>query len=270
MLGGLCALPPSPPPAPLVEVARRDELTTDGTAIAVGQAVAHIVDRAVLAAFAESVGTTGAPPIACSDRDAMDLLSVGKAELGFTSGILAARDQRAGVRAERIGVELFALTVAPGMPVQSLTRHQVRQVLTGAVTHWHQLGFEGGAIVPIVPSDRGEADRAARALIAGDSFASTCLRVASERHVVDQLLREPGAIGVVRVTSAPREGEQRLVAIDWQPPTLAAFDAGSYPFGMVVQLVTVGPAVGTARRFAEFASSAAGHEVLGRRLSLPQ
>lgn len=269
-LGAMPTPMPAQAPMPMAEsIDRSEESSKVGVAIA--NTAAHVADRPLLAAFNEGAANELAlEPIACSDRDAIALLTVGKAEFAVIRSGLGTRDLQAGLRAVRLGVELFALTVTPNSPVRSLTHHQVRQVFTGQVTHWQQLGYDGGAIVPVVPSDRNEADRAAQALIAGDSFASTCVRVSSERHVVDQLLREPGAIGVVRITGQPREGEQRLLAIDWQLPTLAAFDAGSYPFGTPVHLVTMGPAVGIARRFLEFSQAAGGRELLARALSLPE
>ena len=109
---------------------------------------------------------------------------------------------------------------------------------------WPQLGLDGGAIVAVVPSSRALAERAARTLIPGDSFASVCLAVASERHVADQLLREPGAIGIVNVTGQARSDGLRLLPIDWSAPSLDGFQYQTYPYGIPVTLVTSGQGEG--------------------------
>jgi hypothetical protein len=265
-------LPLAPPPAPMAESARVDQRGAPSgvAAVVLGQNAKSVVDRALFAGFTTACGgEVLTEPVVCSDRDAVELMLVGRADFAVIGGQLTQRDVQAGLRQVQLGVELFALAVPVSSPLRSLSHQQVRQIFTGAVTHWQQLGVHGGAIVAVVPSDHALADRAARALIPGDQFGSTCLGVASDRHVRDQLLREPGAIGIVRVHDAPVDGEQKLLQIDWSPPTLAAFGYGTYPFGVPCHLVTSGQPTGIARRFQEFVGSDAGRAHLGRWLLLP-
>lgn len=257
----------APQPAPLGESAPRQfvpELRQ--AAIVVGTHAAHVVDDALMAAFLGQVEGITARPANCPDRDVVDLLMVGKADFGVIGGPLSQREQQAGLRQSRVGVELFALSIAPDSPIKSLTRQQVRAIFTGEVTSWQQLGYDGGAIVAVIPSDRAMAERAARALIPGDSFASTCLGVPTERHVVDQFLREPGAIGIVRLTATPHEAGQKLLQIDWCQPSLEAFGWGTYPYGIAVHVVTQGQPAGVAERFVQFARGDEGRALLGRTL----
>jgi len=257
----------APQPAPLGEIELRQAVPElREAAIVVGTHAAHVVDDQLMAAFLGQVEGITARPANCPDRDVVDLLMVGKADFGVIGGPLSQREQQAGLRQSRIGVELFALSIAPNSPVKSLTRQQVRQIFTGEVTSWQQLGYDGGAIVAVIPSDRAMAERAARALIPGDSFASTCLGVPTERHVVDQFLREPGAIGVVRLTATPHEAGQKLLQIDWCQPSLETFGWGTYPYGLAVHVVTQGQPAGVAERFVQFARGDEGRALLGRTL----
>ena len=237
-------------------------------AVVVGLQATHGMDRSFFEAFGAYCGDVQGQPVPCTDRDAVEMLMVGRADFGVIGGQLSAREVQAGLRQTRLGVEMFALVMAPTAPVRSLSRQQLRQIFTGQVTHWSQLGLEGGAIVAVVPSERALAERAAKVLIPGDAFATTCVGVATERHVVDQLLREPGAVGIVRLASGPHEAGQKVVQIDWNAPTLEGFECGNYPFGIPMSLVTSGQPSGIAQRLLEFANGAEGKQLLGRTLMM--
>lgn len=253
------------PASPQVEVAARvAQPEPRGAAIVVGHGANHVFDAALQHAFASSGQSGAGKPVLASDRDAVELMQLGHADFAVISGNLSPRDERAGLRATRLGIELFALAVAPDSALRCLTSHQVRQIFTGQVQRWSQLGLEGGPIVAVVPSERSLAERAAKTLIPGDPFTSTCIGVASERHVADQLLREPGAIGIVSVTGQPRVDGLRLLQIDWVAPSADAFAYGTYPFGIPITVVTSGPPSGIAAEFLTFANSDAGRGLLAR------
>lgn len=259
------------PAAPIAEVLpRAAQPEPRRTAMLVGHGAAPAIDGAVVKAFAGTRDDFPGETIAGTDRDAVEWMSVGRGAFAVIGGQLAPGDLQAGLQPTRLGVELFALCVPPASTLRSLTHQQVRQILTGQVQTWAQLGVRGGDIAVVVPSEPGLAERAARALIPGDDFATGCRRVASERHVVDQLLQSPDAIGIVRVTEMPPEAGQKLLQIDWCPPTLEAFGYGTYPFGIPVTLVTTGAPRGIAQDFVAFTRSEPGRALLGRTLALQQ
>lgn len=254
-------------PVPMAETTAREELLErDQVVVALGRNASQSFDPVLEQAFAATRPDLHASFVACPDRDAVELMMIGRADFALLGGSLSAREQHAGLRQTRIGLELFALAVAPDFPARSLTHTQVRQVLSGAVTDWQQLGYDAGPIVTVIPADRALAERAARALILGDDFAAGAVRVASERHVADQILRNPGAIGVVRVTGRPLESSQKLLQIDWTPATPEAFGYGTYPYGVPVHMVTSGQPDDLAASFLRFAQSEDGRELLGRTL----
>lgn len=260
-------LPATAAPAPIGETSRREALVQrDQVIVALGKNASQCFNFALEQAFAATRPDLHASFVACPDRDAVEMMMVGRADFALLSGSLSAREQHAGLRQTRIGLELFALAVSPNFPVGSLSHTQVRQVLSGQVRDWQQLGYDAGPIVTVIPADRAIAERAARALILGDDFAPGAVRVASERHVADQILRNPGAIGVVRVTNRPLESGQKLLQIDWTPATPEAFGYGTYPYGVPVHMVTSGQPDDTASSFLQFAQSEDGRELLGRTL----
>lgn len=245
---------------------RQAQRDREAVIVAVGRNAAASADATVEQAFARTCADLAPSFVACPDRDAVELMMTGRVDLALLGGSLSAREQHAGLRQTRLGVELFALVVAPDFPADSLSRTQIRQLLAGEVADWQQLGYDRGPVVVVVPADPALAERAQRALILGDRFAAGAIRVGSDLHVADQLLQKRGAIGVVRITGAMAIG-QKLLQIDWTPPTVMAFDYGNYPYGVPLHLVTSGQPADAAMRFLEFARSDDGRELLGRTLA---
>ena len=235
--------------------------------IVIGNNARPSFDGNLQGAFEGTLKNETVTTVVTSDRDAVEHLMVGRAHYGLIGGSLSPREIRAGLRQTQIGIELFALSVSPLSSVRSLNPSQVRQIFTGQVTNWQQLGYNPRPIVPVVPSERMLAARAERTLIPGDSFASTCVRVNSERNVADQILANRGAIGIVRVTAEPRESGQKLIQIDWTPPTPAAFGYGTYSYGIPLQLITSGQPDEHAMDFVRFAESEKGRAMLARTLT---
>src|SRR5262245_6832883 len=259
----------TPPPGPAVETQiREDAPAIPTTTIALGIDAAHVVDSTVQRAVAQACQDLGAKYAPCSDRDAVEVLMVGRAEFGVIGGPLSPREVEAGLGQTKIGIELFALAVAQDLPARSLSRTQVRQVLTGEVTRWEQLGYEGGDITIFAPADRFVAQRAARALMPGENFAATCRRVDSQRELANNILVVGGSMGIVHVLDQPLDAGLRLLQIDWITATAETFECGTYPFGQAVHLVTSGQPTGASLKFLEYARSEAGRSLLQRSLLL--
>jgi hypothetical protein len=268
---GVAAVAPwSPPAAPLVEPAPRAgralQEEPPRPSLAIGRCANGALDAEARAALAAVARGAPEPPARGNDRDAVERLLQGQAQLALVTGKLSERDQRAGLQQTRLGVELFALAVAADVPVRSLTAAQVRKVLTGEVRSWRELGQPGGALAVLVPADAARAERAAKVLIPGDPFAASCVAVADAE--VAARLRDPGALAVVRVADAPRE-HVRLLAIDWSAPGGDTFAYGTYPFGLAVSLVTAGEPAGDALALLQLARSPHGRALLARTLVLP-
>lgn len=124
-------------PVPMAETSAREELLErDQVVVALGRNASQSFDPVVEQAFAATRPDLHASFVAVPDRDAVELMMVGRADFALLGGSLSAREQHAGLRQTRIGLELFALAVSPDFPARSLTHTQVRQVLSGEVVDW--------------------------------------------------------------------------------------------------------------------------------------
>lgn len=268
-------LPPAPPVAllataavPLGETGLREELAARRPLdVAMGHDAAEIVDPAVAATFAGASPDLHGSFHDCTDREAVNLVLAGRAQCALLRGKLTARDLHAGLRQTQVGLELFAIAVATDFPARSLSRTQIRLLLTGQVTEWKQLGIDAGPVVVVVPADRRLAERAARLLIPGEAFGDGAVRTADDDELA-QRLRGAGTLGVVRTTEHQPPG-RRLLPIDWTPPSAAAHASGNYPYAIPVHVVTPGQPMGRALQFLQFLQSPEGRDLLGRTLLLP-
>ncbi len=253
--------------APAGEVAvRSEEAPRRLLAVTLGLGVAEFLPADLEDAFEREQSAFDLTRATASGRDAIDLVQVGRADAAIVLGDLSARDVRAGLRQHELGHEVFALATGPQRTVHNLSQLQVRQLLTGQTGHWSCFGSDAGGVALVLPTG-AVAERAARALIPGDPFPDRgVVRTELDEQVFDQLLRTPGAVGVVRLAAARRAPEIRLLAIDTVLPTAEAFAASTYPYGQRLILVVAGPGNEATARLLQFLRGEHCRAALGQRL----
>ena len=267
--GHVYGAPLTAPSAPLAQQQRRvaARQVTPVFEVAVGSGASTAIHQDFVQAFAPADGALRCRGQSCSDREAIDRVKVGRADAALVSGSLCGRDLQAGLREVRLGVELFALFVAPSAGVESLNPSQIRRIFTGQVKDWRELGFAPGEITPVVPADRGARARAARVMIPGDRLWAGCTPVSSLEQLVEQWETLPGAVALMRVPRGGATPKVRGVQIDRVSPSLAAFGVGSYPYGVPLQLVSMGAPTGPVTELLAFSRSVAGRAKLSRLLT---
>jgi len=220
--------------------------------VAVGPAADAVLVARLGTAFARANGTD-LTVVPCAIDDCLRQVREGDVELALVSGASGACRAQGGPCLTLIGVELFGLLVPEDFPLRSLSAEQTRRLLTGAIADWRQLGGDPGPVTVVATPHAGLAVR----VLAGADLVAAAVRVAVVLRVADQLRRRPGAVGVVHVGGAPPVGT-RLLMIEWEPPMHAAFERGSYPFGIAVHMATNGEPAGFAAQLLAFARSTVG------------
>ncbi|MFN9945871.1 MAG: hypothetical protein ACK56S_03420 [Planctomycetota bacterium] len=239
----------APTPAPACESRPAAAASAATVDFAAGPPARPVGRHAELAAFALGCGAQPQPNPCASDHDAVQRVLAGTAEFAVVTSALHAGDAAAGVRAHPVGTELYALVVATQNTVPSLTRQQVRHLLTGDAVDWRDVGSGVGAMVVYVPREADVAARATSVLIPGDRFSRACIPIAAAE--LPQALAQPNAIAVVRLGRGPLPATLRAVPIEWNPPTVDAWRMGAYAYGLQFAVVTPGaPGSGAARLLA--------------------
>lgn len=253
-------------PAPMSET-RRPESRRTSLLLAVGRGLADFAGARAAAELARCEREMLLDWVAVGDRDAVELVQLGKADAALIAGSLSERDANAGLRQVVLGAEVFALVTAAGTSLTNLTRSQATDLLTGRVDHWSQVGLDAGPVSLVLPADAGQLERTQRGMLPGAKFTARCVRASTDEQVFDHVLRTPGAIGLVRLAAIDRAPEVQTLAIDGVAPSLAGFRAGLYPFGLAIGVVTSGRPGGNVARLTTFLAAPAQRQYLGDRLS---
>lgn len=151
--------------------------------------------------------------------------------------------------------DALALIVHPAVPVDGLTRAQLREVLRGRVGDWSD-----GTPVQVVSREEGAGTYALlKAAVLGPwDFTLTARVVADDGSVVDGVARTPGAIGYVplhRATAAVR-----VLTLEGQPPA----PVPEYPLFYACRWAARDEPVGELRDWMQWTLSPEGQSVLGR------
>jgi phosphate transport system substrate-binding protein len=174
------------------------------------------------------------------------------ARLGSGSLDMAASDYETtadDLFAHRIAVVGFAFAVNPAAGVASLTREQLRGVLSGAVVNYRAVG---GNDVPVVVIERPESS-GIRALVAarimrGAPFARGTTVEDGTTGVVSDIRDAEGGIGY-STFGGVRDAGLTALAIDGIAPTDENVTNASYPLWAYEYIVTNGPATVDESRF---------------------
>jgi len=135
-------------------------------------------------------------------------------------------------------------------PVKSLTHEQLRDIHTGRITNWRELGGANMSI-RVVTSHPGSATRAAfrKQVMRGAEYVTDAISVRSTAREIDVVSRDEGAIGAVSTGFLKfHPGQTRIVK---------TADI-TRPLG----LITNGPPTGQARQLIEFYLSEQGQATI--------
>jgi phosphate transport system substrate-binding protein len=180
-----------------------------------------------------------------------------------------------------IAVILFAVVVNRGVGVYNLTVNQLREIYSGAITNWHQVG---GPDLPIRIVSRTAGSGTRRAFddnvlgvdepgfssyncISKDAVPSAAVircEVGDTSTLLQRVSQIQGAIGYAQTSDAAAYPAVASVTINGWDPDISAVQRGDYPFWTVEYLYTYGiPTPGSlAASFLSFMDSDAAKDTL--------
>lgn len=147
-----------------------------------------------------------------------------------------------------IGSEAFVFFVHPDNPLDGLSLEQIRDIYSGRITRWRELGAKGlGKIRAYQRSVGTDSQAAMKRMVMGDRSMTAPIKEktrgangeAAERTSDYKNLR--GAIGYsfrFACTGQPRDFDVKLLAIDGAAPTTENIKNGSYPLTYCIYAVT--------------------------------
>ena len=164
-----------------------------------------------------------------------------------------------------IGSYSVAVVVNAGNPIGNLTRDQVRDIFTGAVTNWNEVG---GPDAPIHLCDRDE--------ISGTHLGFRELAMENKPYALD-LKAFTNYLGIIQAVAQDANGigyasidlvskdRVKAVSIGDVAPTIASVNRGQYPYSRVLHLYTdKAKESPLAQDFVQFVQSKRGQDILTR------
>ena len=180
-----------------------------------------------------------------------------------TNEVALARDNGVQLNHEAIGTYCVAVVVNAGCPVADLTRAQVRDLFTGAVQNWKEVGGPDAPVHLCIRHPVSGTYIGFRELAMEDKpYALGAKPFTNYTDIVQAVAGDPSGIGYCSFQLAAKPGI-KAVSIGGAAPTVASVKQGKYPYARTLRFYTNKAAEApAAREFAEFVQSSRGQQIL--------
>ncbi len=186
----------------------------------------------------------------------IESVSNGSSDIGTSSRDLKEEEESLGLVDTPVAYDAIAVIVHPTNPLTGLTKRQVKDIFTGRVTNWSQVGGPDKEI-GLVNRDEASGTREAFFKIALDKeyFDPTAVVLPGTGQVRSVVAHSPSAIGYISLGFVTNE--VKALKIDGVEPTPESVVAGYYPIQRLLHVFTKGPPSGLAKRYIDFVLSSA-------------
>lgn len=155
----------------------------------------------------------------------------------------------------------LAIVVHPANPVKELTREQLRQLFSGGIKNWKDVGGKDGPVRPITREEGSGTRESFVNLVMGKTRISRAALTQESNGAVKELVRgDRAAIGYMSLGLVG--SEIKAVSVDGEEPTVANVLAGKYKLVRPFLFVTKGTPVPEAQKFIDFVLSSEGQKTL--------
>jgi phosphate transport system substrate-binding protein len=162
----------------------------------------------------------------------------------------------------------IAIVVEPSVPVDGLTLLQCRDIFSGVITNWNEVGGPAMPII-VVSREEGSGTRGAfEELVLGDALmAESAILQPSNGAVRTTCSTTPGAVAYL--SFGYLDSSVKTVAVDGALPTPENVAAGTYPVYRPLNMITDGQPGGIAGAWLEFILSDEGQAIVVAEHYLP-
>ena len=157
----------------------------------------------------------------------------------------------------------IAIVVHPDVPLEALTKDQVKGIYEGSITMWSEVGGPDAAIV-VVGREEGSGTRGAfGSLIMDDeefAMVGTAILQPSNGAVRTTVSTTPNSIGFI--SFGYLDGSVKAVAIDGAEATVENALSGEYPVVRPFNMLTIGEPSGAVKDWLDFILSEDGQAIV--------
>jgi phosphate transport system substrate-binding protein len=164
-------------------------------------------------------------------------------------------------RANVVAMDGIAVVVNTSNPVKALSKKQVADIYTGAVSDWAQVGGNAGKIVVLSrDSASGTFEAFGVLALAGKKVRADALMNASNQAIASTVAQTPNAIGYVGMGYL--SDSVKMIPIDGVWPSKETVLSAKYPYSRPLFMYTNGKPKGLAKQFIDFLMSQDGQKIV--------
>ncbi|MFA5338682.1 MAG: phosphate ABC transporter substrate-binding protein [Candidatus Omnitrophota bacterium] len=174
--------------------------------------------------------------------------------------------EKAGVkgknpRANVIAMDGIAVIVNRSNGLSALTKQQLKDIFTGSISKWPDVGGTGDKIVVVSrDSSSGTFEAFGALALDGRKVRADALMQASNQAVASVIAKTPGAIGYVGL--GYMGGEVKAIPINGVEPSKETVLSGKYPLSRPLFMYTNGAPQGATKAFIDFIMSDDGQKIV--------
>lgn len=196
-------------------------------------------------------------------------VSEGRCDIGLSSRDLKDEEKDAGLEATEVALDGIAVVVNSENEVSDLSMEQIKDIYTGKITNWSELGGADSEIV-LIGREAGSGTR--------DGFESITdteeqceyrQELTSTGDVITTVSKNPNAIGYASLAAV--DESVKTVTVDGVSPSEDTISDGSYKIQRPFMLVTKADSQlsDAAQKFFDYATSAEAAEIISGAGAVP-
>lgn len=188
----------------------------------------------------------------------------GLVDIGGVSRPLRPDEIQQGLIPYTIGYTAVAVVVNNSVKIDNLNIRQLRDILSGKIKNWRELGAQDIPIKIVIPS-RGYAsrDESQRMVLGKDEFSKDAI-VSPEKTISETVSNVSGSIGIVDI-SIVAPGKVRIVRLEGLLPEKENIKNEKYKLTIPINLVTKGQASEKVKEFIDFMLSREGQSLIEKK-----
>ncbi len=185
----------------------------------------------------------------------------GLVDIGGVSRELKKEEKEKGLVAYTIGYGAVGVVARKDIPVDSLTMAQLKDIMTGKIRNWKEVGGPDLPIKVVVSTPGcGCREEFRKIVMGGEPYRSDAI-VSPMVTLSETVKNTPGAIGPLATAVIDRT-KVKVIKVDGVEPTPQNIKTKRYKVVREINIVTKGPATGKAKQFIEFLLSDEGQSIL--------
>lgn len=190
----------------------------------------------------------------------IEAVASGTSDIGTSSRDLKPEEETKGLVDTSIAFDGIAVIVNPSNPVRELSLQQLREIFSGEVTNWSEVGGPDRRIALVNRDEASGTREAFKKIVMGDDnhFDRSATVLPGTGQVRDVVARSEGAIGYISVGFVePRFASLpvKALVVEGVAPSERTVSTGDYPIARRLHFFTKGEPEGLAREYIDFVLS---------------